>query len=98
MRIAENAPAQRGQKIDGQTAQRVQRRRGGSETRGEGDQEGCECGAQPGCVQPGYVHARAAAPTQPGVKRSSRLTTGALPVMALASTLKMSLRLPSVAL
>jgi hypothetical protein len=91
VRIAEDAPAQLGEDIDGEAAQRIERRCDGNEGRGEGDHEGCEGGAQPGSV-----HERAAG-AQPGGKRSSRLTTGVFPVLALASTLKMSVRLPRVA-
>ena len=91
VRIAEDAPAQLGEDVDGEAAQRIERRCDGNEGRGEGDHEGCECSAQPGSV-----HERAAG-AQPGGKRSSRLTTGVFPVLALASTLKMSVRLPSVA-
>src|SRR6266700_981586 len=91
LRIAVDAPAQCSENIDGQTAQRIERRRGGSNTRGERDQEGCQCSAQTRSV-----HERAA-DAQPGGKRSSRLTTGVLPVLALASTLKVNVRLPRVA-
>src|SRR5262249_46044620 len=91
LRIAVDAPAQRSENVDGQTAQRIERRRGSNEARGKCDQEGCECSAQTRSV-----HERAADP-QPGGKRMSRLTTGVLPVLvlvlALASTLKMTVRL-----
>src|SRR5262249_37088345 len=46
LRIAVDAPAQCGENIDGPTAQRIERRRGGNEARGKRDQEGCECSAQ----------------------------------------------------
>src|SRR5262249_33947345 len=91
LRIAVDAPTQRSENIDGPTAQRIERRRGGDEARGKRDQEGCE-----GSAQTRSVHERAA-DAQPGGKRSSRLTTGVLPVLALASTLQVKGRLPSVA-
>jgi hypothetical protein len=93
--MTEDAPAQRGEDIDGLAAQRIEYRRGGDKTRGERDREGCEGGAQPG-----RDHDRAAQ-AQLGGKRSSRLMTGVLPalsaVLALAFTLKVTVRLPRVA-
>jgi len=91
MRVAEDAPAQRREKVNGQAAQRIERRRGGHEAHSEGDNEGCE-----GSAQPGSEHVGVAQP-QPGGKRSSRLTTGVLPVLAFASTLNVTVRLPTVA-
>jgi hypothetical protein len=61
VRIAEDAPAQFGEDIDGEAAQCIERRRDGDQARAEGDHEGCEGGAQPGSV-----HARAAALSRAG--------------------------------
>ena len=46
VRIAERAPAQRGQHVDRQAAHRVERRRGGDQRGDQRDHEGGERGAQ----------------------------------------------------
>jgi hypothetical protein len=48
VRIAEDAPAQRGQNIDGQTAQRIEQWGGDDKARDERNDEGCGGSAQPG--------------------------------------------------
>jgi hypothetical protein len=48
VRVAEDAPAQRGQNIDGQSAQRIEQWRGGDKARDERNDEGCGGSAQPG--------------------------------------------------